>query len=397
MTLRSFLFALAPALAMLAATSPTTGQESDPLLAPPLAEQAEPRVRIERIETVLVDPDSAPRLRVGVAEQAPFAMRGPDEAWVGIGVDLWRLIAEREGYAYEFVALDVPPVEALASGLVDLALPATPTAEADADFTHAFYTATLGAAGVGTIDIWETAKSFVSWRFLRIVLGLSAILLVVGALMWLIERNANAEQFGTTDEDVEGDARNANFGRRTLRGLGSGFWWSGVTMTTIGYGDKAPITTLGRAVAMVWMLVALVITSALTASIVAATDISSGGTLKIPDDLEGKRLGAVEESASAAYLDAEGLSYETFASLKDALTAAGEHRIDAVLGPLPAIRHGVEAEGLDLKVSPSRAEPNLMTIAVPSGSDLRDPVNAALLNLTTGSGWVDLLERYAPE
>ncbi len=394
MTLRTFLMALA-VLPMFAV--PALAQNADPLLSPPPAEEAEPRIRIERIETVLVDPDSAPRLRVGVAEQAPFAMRGPDEAWVGIGVDLWRLIAEREGYAYDFVALDVPPIEALAAGLVDLALPATPTAEADADFTHAFYTATLGAAGVATIDLWETAKAFVSWRFLRIVLGLSAILLVVGALMWLIERRANAEQFGTTDEDVEGEAKDASFGRRTLRGLGSGFWWSGVTMTTIGYGDKAPVTTLGRAVAMVWMLVALGITSALTASIVAATDISSGGTLAIPDDLEGKRLGAVEESASAAYLDAEGLTFETFATLGDALAAAGDDRIDAVLGPLPAIRHGVDAKGLDLKVSPSRAEPNLMAIALPKGSDLRDPVNAALLSLTTGSGWVDLVERYAPD
>ncbi|MEM7566308.1 MAG: transporter substrate-binding domain-containing protein [Pseudomonadota bacterium] len=357
-------------------------------------------VTIERIETVIVDPDDAATLRVGVVEQAPFAMPGPNGAWVGIGVDLWRLIAEREGLAYEMVALDSPAIDALEQGTIDLALPMTPTAEAEgrADFSHAFYTATLGAAGVRTVDLWDTASAFLSWRFLRIVLGLSAILLVVGGLMWLIERRANPDQFGTTDDDVEdGDAEDAGLGRRTLRGLGSGFWWSGVTMTTIGYGDKAPVTTLGRAVAMVWMLVALGITSALTASIVAATDLSSAGTLKIPSDLTDKRVAAVEDSASAAYLDAEGLSYETFGTLAEALRAASADRVDAVVGPLPALRHHVDAEGLDLAVSPSRAEPNLMTIMLPDGSDLREPIDAAVLDLTTGSGWVALLDRYAPE
>ena len=352
---------------------------------------------VQRTEVpVTVQPAASSPMRIGVREQPPFAMEGPDGAWTGIGVDLWRLIAEREGYAYDWVTLDGGPVEAVASGAVDVVLPVTPTAETEEriDFTHPYFTATLGAAGVSRVNLVDTARAFVSWRFLRIVLAISALLLVVGAIVWLIERKANAAQFGTPEDAFEGDP---GFGRRAMRGLGSGFWWSGVTLTTIGYGDKAPVTTLGRAVAMIWMLIALAITSSLTASIVAATDISSAGRLRIPGDLEGLSLGTVEESAAAAYLANEGLTFTTYPSVEEAMADTADGRIDAAIGPLPALQYAREDGDLDLMISPSRAEPNLVSFGMAEGSDLVAPINAALLDLTTGSGWVELVERYAPD
>ncbi|WP_367182700.1 ion channel [uncultured Christiangramia sp.] len=35
-----------------------------------------------------------------------------------------------------------------------------------------------------------------------------------------------------------------------IEDIGSGFWWAGVTMITIVYGDKAPVTFWGRAIAL---------------------------------------------------------------------------------------------------------------------------------------------------
>jgi voltage-gated potassium channel Kch len=67
--------------------------------------------------------------------------------------------------------------------------------------------------------------------------GRQSLLTVTGALIWLAERRHNEEQFR----------------RDPAAGIGNGIWWSAVTMTTVGYGDKAPVTLAGRVIALVWM------------------------------------------------------------------------------------------------------------------------------------------------
>jgi voltage-gated potassium channel len=51
--------------------------------------------------------------------------------------------------------------------------------------------------------------------------------------------------------------------------VGSGLWWSVQTITTVGYGDKVPTSTAGRAVAAIVMITALGFLSVVTASISA--------------------------------------------------------------------------------------------------------------------------------
>ena len=94
-------------------------------------------------------------------------------------------------------------------------------------------------------------KQIFSWTVLKIILASLLLLLLVGLAMWRLERKRNPEQFGGT----------------TIEGIASGFWFSAVTMTTVGYGDKHPKTLGGRLVALFWMFVSVILVSVFTATI----------------------------------------------------------------------------------------------------------------------------------
>ena len=54
-----------------------------------------------------------------------------------------------------------------------------------------------------------------------------------------------------------------------VRNLGDGIWWALVTITTVGYVDITPVTTLGRVVASSLMLLGLGLIATITAIVSA--------------------------------------------------------------------------------------------------------------------------------
>ena len=64
--------------------------------------------------------------------------------------------------------------------------------------------------------------------------------------------------------DVERRAEDAN-----ITSFGDALWWAATTVTTVGYGDRYPTTTLGRLIAVVLMLVGIALLGVVTASVAA--------------------------------------------------------------------------------------------------------------------------------
>jgi len=64
--------------------------------------------------------------------------------------------------------------------------------------------------------------------------------------------------------DVERDAEGAN-----ITSFGDALWWASTTVTTVGYGDRFPVTTQGRLIAVALMVVGIALVSTVTASVAA--------------------------------------------------------------------------------------------------------------------------------
>jgi len=53
----------------------------------------------------------------------------------------------------------------------------------------------------------------------------------------------------------------------TIHNFGDALWWSIVTVTTVGYGDKYPVTAGGRGVAVVLMITGIGLAGVLSATV----------------------------------------------------------------------------------------------------------------------------------
>jgi voltage-gated potassium channel len=65
--------------------------------------------------------------------------------------------------------------------------------------------------------------------------------------------------------DAERDAPGAN-----ITSFGDAVWWACTTVTTIGYGDRYPVSAEGRAVAVVLMVVGIGLVGAVTGAVATA-------------------------------------------------------------------------------------------------------------------------------
>lgn len=110
-----------------------------------------------------------------------------------------------------------------------------------------------------------------TWPLIAICILLS---IISGFVIWIMERRKNSIEFP----------------KRFHSGLYEGFWWSFISMTTVGYGDRSPKTIPGRLYAVSWVLIGITIFSILTGELTnQISDIQSEPS----QDLLGKKVGGL--------------------------------------------------------------------------------------------------------
>lgn len=332
----------------------------------------------------IADPAEIGTLSVATRAVPPFAIRTA-AGWEGISVELWSRVAEQLGRPFKLRELGLHEMlAAVEAGTVDAAAAAltiTSDREARVDFSHPFHTSGLGIAVHRTPggEWLEALQRVFSGQFLKAMSPLLLLLTLSAVLVWLVERR-----------------RNPQFDSRPVRGIGAGLWWSAVTMTTVGYGDKAPVTAAGRLIAMIWMFAGVVIVSSLTAAIATALTVGKlEQSVSGLEDLYRSRVLTLVGSTSEDFLQERLVRFRTAESLPAALQALADGQAEAVVYDIPILRYLV-AEGYpdSLRVLPQILQRQDYGIALPVGSPLREDVNRALLQIIGSPEWQRLLERY---
>jgi len=183
------------------------------------------------------------KIKVGFEIKAPFIIKN-NEHFEGVCIDLWEKVADSLNINYTTQVYTLNDlISAAENGEIDLAVsPLTVTASRikKVGFSQPYYITNLAFAtraekDKGWVDFFS---DLFSMNFLKAFSTLFFIILIFGTVVWLTERKRNPDQF-----------------REGMKGVGDGIWWSAVTMSTVGYGDKSPITATGRVLSMIWMFI----------------------------------------------------------------------------------------------------------------------------------------------
>jgi len=327
------------------------------------------------------------RLKVGVFDLPPLAFKDETGQWTGLAVDLWEEVSARAGVDFTYVEMPLErAIGALARGEIDLAIgeiAVSAERERVIDFTQAFLENPAavalphGSRFPGGWDLWEELSQHGLFTVLLAMLG---GLVVFSLLLWIFERRAN-----------EG-----HFGGHPLRGLGSAVWFSAVTMTTVGYGDKTPQTGVGRFLAFLWMFFGILLVSAFTGTVASSLTVSRlTHSIDHLGDLARFRNGVLEGSLAQGTLNQAGIVTVAFPTVESGLLALAEKQVSAFVGGDLTLRYLVGQSYQETMVVDTLPMARVRyAMAARPGLPQFSEINIALIAVTGEDQWQAMVSRW---
>jgi voltage-gated potassium channel len=102
--------------------------------------------------------------------------------------------------------------------------------------------------------------SFGGLAIQKVAIGRQFAITLKVAITTLFVAYISAVQITISERVVEGS---------NIKNFGDGLWWAMTTVTTVGYGDRFPVTTEGRILAVVLMIMGISLVGVITASVAA--------------------------------------------------------------------------------------------------------------------------------
>jgi polar amino acid transport system substrate-binding protein len=324
-------------------------------------------------------------IRIATKVIEPFVIKDQDRL-TGFSIDLWEEITLLTGIPYEFMEVETvaDQLDAVLNGDADAAIAAismTPAREEELDFTYPYYLAGLQIMTTGKPQ--SALASLLSFLFSsRFVIGLATLMLimiVVGHIVWLAERNNNPD-----------------FPDKYLKGIWEGLWWAAATVTTVGYGDNTVKDKWGRLVGLFWMFAGLFLIANFTAFVTAEVTITRLETsISGIEDLRGKSVVTVSDTTSAEFLREQRIPYRGVETIETAYALLESDRAEAIVYDAPVLQYYAATSGnqsLELVGSPFKTE--YYGIALPPESPNEEIINKALLEIRENGTYEELIAKW---
>ncbi len=327
-------------------------------------------------------------LLVGYTSAPPFLVT-ENGRLAGINSWLWKRVAKDLDLEYRLVPMSFSPMlDSLKAGNIDVSInPLTITSERSKqmEFTHSFYAsnATIAVAELSSFQrLLRFLQGFFSLNFLRGLLALLAIILIFGFAGWYFERKQNPGHF-----------------RRGWRGIWDGLWWSAVTLTTVGYGDKAPKSGFGKLAALVLMFTGLLFISGLTASIASSLTVNQlNSNPNSFNEFKERAVGSINNTSSIQFLREHFFKdVHAFESVTEGLRALNKNKIEAFVYDEPILRYRIQKDTSLNKVSvlPIKFDVQFYAFGLAKNQiELEQAISQQILEIMETAEWQIVLNEF---
>lgn len=325
-------------------------------------------------------------LLVGVVGSEPFVFEEGSEK-DGISKEIWDKIAFENKWNYQYKSFDnvESTLNAVKNNQLDLAIGPISITSSRLDsvrFSQPFYNSSLSIVSRSdNLSFWQKIQPLFSVKLIYAIFIFLFILAIVGTLLWLAERKHSPEQFS----------------EKPLHGIGTGMWLAIVTMTTVGYGDKAPGTLAGRIIAGSWMIISIIFATSMVAGIASTLTLSSLGTSTITkiEELDSKKTAVIAGAPSELLIKSYNAKIKPVNDLSEAFAQLKNKSVDAIVFDRPQLLYYIKTHQEEsLYIAKAEYFKQGYGFAFPLNSNLVYEVNRSLLKLAESQETSEIIDDY---
>lgn len=324
-------------------------------------------------------------LKVAVHEINPLVMKSGD-SYTGFDIEVIEHIAKQMGADVEYIHAEhfIDLFKLVSTGDVDMAMGGVTinyNREVAYDFPHPYKKSGMGILirDEGESDIMGALAIVFNGSFKKIWVAFLLMIIIAAHIVWFTERGSPA------------------FNDKYIIGIWEGLWYSVVTVTTVGYGDKVPQKALSKFVAVLVMLIGIGVAGIAMSQLSAVMNVQMFEySINSPKDLKGKLIAVVSGTTSEEVASKYQANIKVANGIEEAVLMLEAKRVDAVIFDAPTLQYYAMNNG-NLTTVGGIFDIQDYGILLPKDSKYRETVSLNILKLKTTDTYDKMLSKWFGE